>query len=743
MDSSGSNEIRDKIEQIIRTTLLALLMVGLGFLCIVRLLQIQIADIYGFSSEQERPTRTATQSIQAVRGQIADRSAMPLNTNEVVHKVILQRAFLPFDEENEMIALVLEVLEKHNSGHDEPENRWFDTLPITREQPFEFKDVPREELDLFLSNLGLNLDATVEHVIRALAENYSISSEQSGDCPQKIRNIGGVRYEMEAAHFSFQNRYVLAEDISLDSVIELVERSFMLPGVDIIEEATRSYTHGEILPHIRGRLTAISQEQFAALRDSGYSRGDLIGLFGIEQSMESVLRGENGILEITREITHGAGSGWELISAETTLEPRAGHSVMLTIDAEFQGQVEAILRNHLDHLNRNENNRNVQRYPTEEGARSGAIAVMCVKTGGILALATEPTYDLNDYIELLLAEAQGEPLLPYSPLRNRATEWGFRPGSTYKTITAVIGLMEGAITRACRISCGGRYWLFNNPRCWETSACGSLSVARALADSCNVFFYEVTRRLGAEAFAQQSIDLFGVGTDLNIDVRSEPGRMTTADIFEGLHGRNMGGADLVQAGIGQSETLMTPLHLASAAATVANNGVRLRPHLVHSVWNYDFTELIHETQPQIVSDAFANVNNCPETRELITTALTATQEGLLERAVMNRRFYTHLTDGNMPAYKTGTPELIPGYLYNSTAMGYYPAENPQIAFAIVIEGGDRASRSIRNIINAYFYGDFEPLPEEASGEFFHVPWDAPREPLAGRYGGRLITELGE
>jgi len=710
-----NQEFFGKISRTVRTVLLAILMASLTFASVVRLLQIQIADTYGFFAEREQFTRTISQPIQAVRGQIADRTGLLLNSNEIVYKVILQRAFLPLKNENEIIAGVLEVLMRH-------EHEWLDSMPITFEQPFQFKNVPHEELDGFKHDLGLNYDATVENAISALADNFNIDVSRFSEDQQQqmLRYIGGVRYEMYKRDFSFQNRYVLAEDISMEVIIELREMQVVLPGVDIIQEPIRVYHHGEILPHIRGQIGAISAEQYAVLHDSGYSLNDTIGLFGIEESMESILRGENGIFEITRN------NLWEVVSATTTREAHAGNSVKLTIDGDFQRMAVEILKNHLDHNNRNSGNRAIQRYSTPDGASGGSMAVMCVPTGAILALATYPSFDLNDYVDLLLAENSGETPIPHHPLRNRALE-GTRPGSTYKTLTAAIALMEGVITGSTRVFCGGRWHLFNNPHCWNRRGCGARSTANALSHSCNIFFYETSRLLGQETFAQQSIDIFGVGTDLQIGVAMDAGRMTTPEMYQALHGMPLHGAALAQAAIGQSETLMTPLHLASAAAMVANGGVRLRPHLVHSVWNYDFTKLIYETEPVVELDV----------RRGNEYAFRVTQDGLRDQGWRTHRdfgVFAHLTDGNLAAYKTGTPEIA-GNRHNSSVMGYYPADNPQIAFAIIAEGGDRVNRSIRNIINAYFYGEFEPLPDDARSTIFHVPWTEPRTPLPNRYNG--------
>ncbi|MCL1832241.1 MAG: penicillin-binding transpeptidase domain-containing protein [Oscillospiraceae bacterium] len=704
-------EFLNKISQVGRMVFVALLMLSLAFGCVIRLLQIQIADTYGFSVEPPNPTRTVTQSIQAVRGQIADSQGRLLNTNETVHKVILQRAFLPFQGEgeigeNEVIAGVLDVLIRH-------EEEWIDNIPVSPTPKFRFINVPQDDMDDFKNKIGVNYDATVKNCINALAKNYKIDSDKYDE--QMIRYIGGIRYEMETMDFSFQNRYVLAEDVSMDVIIELMEMTLLLPGVDVVQEPIRVYNDGTALAHIRGRMTSISAEQYELLRDSGYSRNDTIGLYGIEESMESTLRGKNGILEITRD------SLWEIISAETTREAQAGNSVKLTIDTEFQRMAEGIIQNHVDHINRHTGpgrpNSEINRYPTPEGATSGALVVMDVHTGAILAMANYPTYDVNDYIDLLLMENSGEPL-PNAPLRDRCGEWGFRPGSTFKIITSVVGLMQGAITKDSRISCGGRYHLYNKPQCWGGSACGSNSISDALCVSCNVFYYETGRRIGDETLAEEATRLFGIGTDLNIDIRSGTGRMTSPELYYNLIGQPMGGADLIQAAIGQSETLLTPIQMATAAATVANGGVRLRPYLVDSVWNYDYTELIDEIKPQIVVDF----------REGNEETFALTQLGMKKRAAMDSKYFAELPI--KPAYKTGTPELYGNY-NNSAVVGFYPADNPQIAFSVVIEGGDKAFKAIPNIIHAYHYGEFEPVGEELS-IYFHKPLSEGAKQIKGR-----------
>jgi penicillin-binding protein 2 len=700
-----NRELFEKISHIIRSSLLIAVMVTLSFLCVIRLLQIQIIEAGRFANAN-RQTFSAEQLIPAVRGRIVDSQGRPLNDNQNVHKVILQQAFLPHGQENEVIAGVLEVLIKHE--HD-----WIDTLPITLTEPFLFKNVASADLDRFKRNLGLNYDATVENCLAALAENFRIDTDRY--CSQKIRYIGGVRYEMQRRDFSFRNRYIFAEDVSMPVIIELKEKSVLLRGVDIVQEPIRLYLDGTVLPHIRGRINAINEQQYTALKGEGYNLNDVIGFFGLEWTFESVLRGENGVREIVRD------SSWQIVSDEVKEVARAGDSVKLTIDAEFQRTVEQILADHMNWTSqiRNWPHRSRPFTPTT----AGSIVVLDVNTGAILALVNNPSYDLNDYVDLMLMEAAGNMPFDHKPLLDRSLGHGYRPGSSFKTVTGTAGLIHGIVDRNTSVTCRRRYTFYSDYQPFCTGSHGGIAAVRALEVSCNIYYYDVGRRLGINRLSDVA-KMFGVGTNLNCDVPMFPGRMTTPEVYHELMGHALGAGDTIQAAIGQSETLLTPLHMATVAMTIANNGVRYRPYLVDSIWNYDLTELVSKTQPQIIED-FSEGNEA---------SFKTIQDGMYALGRRNSRFYAHLPD--IAAFKTGTPEIIPGTLFNSTVLGYYPADNPQIAFAIVLEGGEWSSRAIRNIIDAYFYGHYEPVfDDDGNTRYDWVRATQPRTPIPGRYGG--------
>jgi len=204
--------------------------------------------------------------------------------------------------------------------------------------PFEFLDVSEAEIEAFMRNIGVNLGTSVENCMRALFDNFNIS----GDFDAEIgRAVAGVRYEMRLRDFSFANRFTLAEDIKFETLVALKEHSMSLPGIDIVEEPMRVYLDGGTMAHTRGVIGRISSYEFAELRDSGYSLNDIIGKTGIEFSMESILRGENGTRTIVRNLQGIA------VSDEISVAASPGNSIKLTIDSRFQADLQIILQNHI------------------------------------------------------------------------------------------------------------------------------------------------------------------------------------------------------------------------------------------------------------------------------------------------------------------------------------------------------------------------------------------------------------
>lgn len=681
-----------KISSLIRSVILAAFVVAASFLCGIRLLQTQLVDGDKYL-QMTKETKVANQNIDAARGQIVDANGKVLNSNKIIYNINLQRASLVEGTENEIIYRVLTVLQKNGE-------KWNDSLPITRTAPYSFVDGKTREIETLKKKLNIANYSTVENCIYWLYETYEISDKYS---EEMRRAIAGVRYEMTIKDFSYQNKFVLSSDINVDTVLELKELSSMLPGVDITEDWERRYLDGDIAPHLRGTVGAISADQYEALKGSGYLLNDIIGTSGIEQALEEELRGTRGVRSITR-----GPDGLE-ISDEVTVEPIAGNSVMLTLDSNLQRLVQEALEYHVKYLQSPYYKKAFSdpEKVKEDACHTGAVVVLDVKTAGVLAAASYPSYDINDYVENYDEVLSRE----HSPVFNRVLDGVFRPGSTFKTITSTAGLAEGVITPTSTIYCGHTYTYFApgfKPTCLGTH--GSIPVREALHHSCNIFYYETARRMGITTLAKWAAK-FGVGRDLGFELAMQPGRMSSLELYDEM-GWAWNEGDIVQAGIGQCETLLTPMHLAVQAMTLANKGVRYEPHIVKSVYNYDFTEKLYDKEPVIAED-FSDYPNMELYMDTIREGMrlvASEADVVIRRGYPNPYDYVGIGWRNV-AVKTGSPQVTED-IFNAAVIGYYPADDPEIAFAIILEKAQFVKVMAANVVSAYAYGTISTIYDE-------------------------------
>lgn len=684
------------ISKLLRTFFLILLVFAALFLCILRLLKLQIVDGAEYLALAET-SYTSEHEVIATRGQIFDKNGIVLTSNRTVYKVILQKAFLIKGTENEVLNRTASVLASNNE-------EWNDSVPVTYEEPYFFTTQNESIIDAFKERIRVNPEATAENCITELKRKYEIDNSRYTEKQQRI--IAGLRYEMELKDFSYENRFTLADDVSIETVIRLKEDSLQLGGVDIIEESARDYVESSTAPHVLGTVGSLSYDEYVALKGEGYSYNDIIGTYGIERAMESVLRGENGKREIARD------SNGRAVSDKITTEAIAGDSVKLTIDYKFQNDLQNILANQINWLNNTADRGN--------DCDAGAVVVLDAKSGAVLGMASYPTYDLVDSIENygVVLNSEG------NPMYNRCINGLYRPGSAFKTITAADGLVNGLIDINSRAGCTGIYTFYSSsdyqPKC--TGYHLGYDVVNCLKWSCNIFFYDLGRRLGIDElcdFAQK----FGYGQNLGLEIGGLSGQMSSPQLFEKLRGEPWTDGNTLQAAIGQMDTLVTPLHLSVQALTLANDGVRMKPYLIDSVWNYDGTEMLYETQPEIVE----TIENKNEAFEIVREGMKSVSTLVTWPTSSNLWNFDYLPYN--VAIKTGTAETGDGY-YTSTVMGYYPAEDPQIAFGIILEKGEYSRYMVRNIIDAYFYDCYQPDVDENG--IVLTPWkrwESPKEAI--------------
>lgn len=664
-------------------------------LCVIDLMKIQIVDGAEYL-EKTLTTRMATQVISSPRGEIVDRDGDEIVSNKTGFNVVVEKAFFPSDDReiNRVINGIAKILSEDGVA-------WIDTLPITAEQPYEYLEARDTDVVKLKKNIGVQHYATADDCIAELYKSYEIDESYT---EREKRIIAGVRYEMFIRSFSLSNRYTFAEDIPMDTVVRLKEASYTLDGMDIIEEAIRIYVAGDVAPHLIGTVGAIDADEYAENKEKGYALNDVIGKAGIEKAMEAELRGDKGTR--TLELLNGA-----VVSDTVTEEAVPGNTIQLTLDIDYQRDVQEILENHILWLN---NQTSTKAKGTE--ANAGAIVVLDAKSGALLAAATSPTYDINDYLTNYASVVGGE----NAPLTNRAINGLYRPGSTFKTVTATAGLNEGIINRNSIIRCNNTYtyWDDYKPKC--TGWHGGINVVTAIEKSCNIFFYEVGRIMGIDTLADYAYQ-YGLGSDVYLETGGAKGYFATPATLQGF-GLEWNAGLVVQAAIGQSETGVTPLQMAVQACTIANKGVRYQPHLVDSVHTYNMEEIISVTEPTVVHTI---PDKTGETFDLVIQGMKQAANFAPYSYPAVKDYYTDYLLTSLPeqtAIKTGTPQMTSSEDTGSAFIGFYPADDPVIAFSGFVEHGEYSKFMIKQIIEAYYDENYVPekpvivVKEDASPE---------------------------
>ena len=654
-----------KISNGIRLTITILLVLASLVFAGIKLMRIQVVDSQEYLETYDN-YQTVEQPITAFRGEIVDVNGKNIVSNKLGFDVIVDKSMFPSDlkEGNNILIQTVELANEYNST-------WEDTLPITMTQPYEFTTQSETELKSLRSKLGVNVYASAEDCMYKLIKDYEISTDYT---PTQQRTIAGIRYEMELRGFSMKNRFTLFQDVDRQAVTNIKELSLKLKGVDIIEEAIREYSQVDVLPHEIGFVGPIYAEEADHYKELGYDLTETVGKTGIESGMEDVLKGKEG----TRKVTLLNDL---VVSSEVSQEATSGNTVKLTIDSEFQKEIQGVLEDFLVYLDSTHDGK-------YSSANAGTLAVLDAKTGAVLALATAPTYTLDEY-DTNYRELMEDKSLP---LLDRATDGLYRPGSCFKTVTATAGLNEGKVTGYSTFYCGRNYY-YHGLTVHCTGFHENISVTRAIQVSCNIYFYNLVQLLGADTLSKYA-NLYGLGTNLGLESGDTQGYLANPETFENL-GMLWTSGQLLQAGIGQSEIAVTPLQMAVTAMTIANEGVRYKPYLVDSIWDYSMNKCISKTEPTVVSKIDLNYDYVYDFIE--NGMIKASQNTPNGEYSLNGLGYD-------VAIKTGTPQSARGT--DSSFIGYAPADNPQVAFAGIVEGGEYSKYMVRKILDVYdkYYG---------------------------------------
>lgn len=656
------NEKKGNIREIIIISFVALMFTLFG----LNLFRIQVVNA---RSEEDRIIASSSVKVEAPRGEIYDRNGKLLVTNSQSNSIIFDYNFFPSQKDMEAR---IEIINALINLFEENDAKWKDELPIKiKNGKASFRKKSDAAISYLKSKDFLNLNeyATAENCLDALIERYALENY-----PRKqARKIASVCYYMKHELFSPSAQYTFAEDVPNELVAMIKENSEFYKGVDVKIVSEREYIDGTIAPHIIGMVGAISAEEYAEKKDDGYSYTSFIGKSGIEKAMEGYLRGVDGEKVV---VTNADGEKETLY----TKEPEKGNAVVLTIDSDIQKAVQDALWTEV----------NVTLKDKRNYQLTGACVVEDVETGEILAAGTYPTYDLNTYWENAASLNNDE----LAPLWNRAFQSTYTPGSTMKLAVSMAGLEEGVISSSSySVRCSGVYTYYDDyhPRCMGVH--GMQNVTRALYNSCNCFFYEVSRLLGIEKL-NEYCSMFGLGSKTGIEINESEGKLDSVAARSAL-GEQWTPGFTLQAGIGHGNNMFTPVQMCSYVSTIANEGTRRKASLVKNVLSADFSNVVYETPKEVLSQA-----------DFKKSSWNLVKEGM--RLVGDHYF----KDAVVPVCaKTGTTTVsktIRGHqieTYNGLAVCFAPADKPKIAVSVIIEGagsGGSVAPVAVAAINAYF-----------------------------------------
>ena len=673
----------EKISNVLenRELVLSFILVVISIIFIFQLFNLQIINGASYREQAENKI-VRTETVSASRGEIYDRNGVLLATNKLTYNLELYRTKVDTSLTNDSIVELVNILT--SNGDDV-----YSTFPINDTQD-NFSDEYLNDNDLrveFLESIELGTDATFEDAINYYVELYGAQDYSYED---KIKIIK-VKYEANLNGYSLFNSAIIAKNISKNSVAQIEELKSRLYGINIVSVPQRYYVSDTFACHILGYVSKISNDEYNNLKENGYTINSTIGKSGVEESMETYLKGQDGEKKVVTD------SNGNVTSEAVTKEAVSGNNVTLTIDYRIQQVVENALQNTLQNLQ----NGTSTGEPIPE-AKAGSCVVLDVETGEVLAMASYPTYNINSFVDGISTQEWNALIEDdQNPMFNRAISGTYSPGSTYKMLVGMAGLASGGITVDELYTDPGIYPYSYNPKCWiytaHNTTHGTINLTGAIKGSCNCYFYEVGRRIGISQIVEWAKN-FGLGQKTGIELSGE----ATGNIAgENQDGWSLG--DTLSASIGQSTNLFTPLQLANYISTIANGGILNKVSLIKNVGN-DISSVPLSQVAEYMKE-FTGVNFATKSLD-ISQYINPIKEGMY--AVTTETGGTAadiFADSNVEvAGKTGTAQVSSG-ANNAIFVGFAPYDNPKIAVVAVVEHGDEGyylAPMVKEITNEYF-----------------------------------------
>ena len=681
------------------------------------LLELNSANIGGHKQDG---TTERTVVVQAVRGQIYDRNGVPLVINAYTYNLTLDYSVLPQDQlaRNDAVLKTLHMLEDCGEGgkfssYDFPFDGYYPNYTYKADTPdpdtnaydtfltvVEANGLRREAILRIKSEKHMNTSQAIDHyeadptaaitaerLTAYFVEEYQLDAlgedgeplYETADIDRLIRVLWG----MEAVGFSRANDYVLAKDVSMDTITH--EKELGIAGIGFATESSRVYCYPGYASHILGQTGPIYAEEWSYYKELGYSMNARVGKSGCEAAFESYLHGQDGVKVVVED------ADGRIIREYMKTEPVAGQDVYLTIDINLQIAAEEALAENVSYI---------QTSFGRQDCKAGALVAMDPNSGAVLAIASYPTYDLTTYNRDYSDLASDDAL----PLLNRALSGLYAPGSTFKPGMVAAGLTEEVITASTRLECAGTYTYYHSyqPDCWiynSTSSIkkhGWINAAEALRVSCNCYFYDLGRQMGINNM-NLYCRLFGLGSSTGIELGEQTGSLAGPEYRADMHGLEWQPTDTIAAAIGQSDNAFTPLQLGVYTSTLFNGGTRYAAHLLLKVRDFSSRTDVMVTAPSVLSRF-----TLPEEHRLTVV------DGMEQMVATSSEVSRYMR--NVPvtvAGKTGTAQVGAGSTENGLFICAAPSQNPEIVVVSVIEragGGSYSALSAGRVLEAYYKG---------------------------------------
>ncbi len=663
----------------------------IGIILLAQLFNLQI--VHGESYREQSNTRLSREStLKAARGNIRDSSGTLLATTVAQNDLEIYKTKIDTNQLNTALLKLAQILEKNADNY-------IDNLPI-QINPFRFT-VSDEEAKVWKTQKKIDENKSAEECFYIFKEKYEIQEESI----ENSRKIMTLRYEIETQGYSSTKTVTLAKNISEATLHEISEQNAQFPGVNIITSPTRYYPSSNLASHIIGYISQISADEYNANKER-YDINDIIGKTGIEYIFEPYLKGTDGVKQIDMSVDGTVTD--EYISQEAV----AGADVILTIDANLQKITEQALKNNIEKI-RNGG------FSDSANVTGGSAVVMNVNTGEVLAMASYPDFNPQEFVGGISTEKWNEYTKRddsnkyISAMTNRAISSLSAPGSTFKMATAIAALETGKLTVTEKIRDTGIYHYSSdyNPKCWIYNSTGGghgyLNVTQAIQHSCNYFFYELGNRLGDENLAKYARYL-GLGKKTGVELLGEvEGTVACRETSQKL-GVEWNEGNVLSAAIGQENNQFTPIQMAKYTSIIANGGKNIDVTILKSIVDANGNEIPKEEIENYLQEKMGI------TKEEQTENLSFQSENV-QAVLEGMRGVTSESGGTAYSYfkgfnievggKTGSAQTGDDAVTNAWFVGFAPFDKPEIAVVVMVENGQHGGYTAevaRDIIAEYF-----------------------------------------